>query len=541
MSITLGIHLGHDGGAAICADGEILVACQEERLSRVKYANGWWHAVRYCLEARNLRLADCDAIIFSNAGVRLAAGFDGGLSRWADNLPPTHVLDHHQSHAIGAYCFSPFSECLVFVGDSGGNEGMTESIFVMEEGRWERVGGSDPGRSRAKGLGTTYEAFTNFLGFRDQESGKTMALAAYGDPMAFQGMALFDLQSDGRLSSRLDRTHHWGVRAFSKRNDRCLGDAFPDSRSSAAADIAAYVQREFTFTLEAALTAAVGECGTSNIALSGGIALNCTTNQVLGRRFGRDRFYAFPVCSDAGLALGNALFGQWKIDGYLPKVHDQSLRYGRNYSEQEVQRALARHPDTVPPGDLRLGELTWRRSNNPARDAAACISSGAIVAWWQGRSETGPRALGARSLLASATRAALREQLNSKVKRREWFRPLAPSIADAFSEVILLENDKYPYMNMAPAVSERGRALIPAGVHIDGTARVQTVTEMGAPELHALLQELARKDEVPCVINTSFNIQEPIVETPGDAIATFLRSNIDVLFLGDYVCERHVP
>lgn len=538
MPLTMGIHIGHDGGAALCRDGEVLIACQEERLTRVKYANGWWHAVRYCLEAHNLRLSDCDAIIFSNAGARLPGGYDGGLSNWSDDLPPVHVVDHHLSHAIGAFCFSPFDETLVFVGDAGGNDGMTESAFIMDGSRWTKMGVSPPDRPRAGGLGTTYEAFTNFLGFRDQESGKTMALAAYGNAEAYRENPLFAVDTEGQVRSALDEAHHWGVAAFSAAHGGLLGTPFPESRSQRAADIAAYVQSEFTGATTEVIEALRRKAPEATLVLGGGIGLNCVTNQALSTHLGARNFYAFPVCSDAGLALGNAFYGHWVCEQRLPKPANTSLRFGRHYSDADLRCALARHPDTVPPGALRRGDLDWEKVPDPASSAADHLAAGAIVAWWQGRSELGPRALGGRSLLADPARPGIRDDLNSKVKEREWFRPLAPSILDRAQPKILRDAPNYPYMNMAPAISDHGRTLIPEASHVDGTARVQTVSKSLAPELHAVLEELERRGRTAAVINTSFNIQEPIVETPGDAIATFLRSAIDVLILDDFVCRR---
>jgi predicted NodU family carbamoyl transferase len=543
MSLTLGIHIGHDGGAALCRDGEVLIACQEERLTRVKYANGWWHSLRYCLEAHNLRLSDCDLIVFSNAGPRLPEGYDAGLGSWSENLPPVAVLDHHLSHAIGAFCFSPFDEAMVFVGDAGGNEGMTESAFTMDRARWSKIGGSPPGRPRAGGLGTTYEAFTNFLGFRDQESGKTMALAAYGDADALSKTSLFSVHSDGSVWSVLEDPHHWGVAAFSGAHASFLGTAFPDHRSQRAADIAAYIQAEFTRAMSEVVHALRLRERDPRLVLSGGIGLNCVTNQFLSSYLGGDNFYAFPVCSDAGLALGNSLYGQWCCEGKLPKPADASFRFGRRYSETALLNALARHPDTVPPGALRRGDLEWQQVSNPAAQAADYLQEGAVVAWWQGRSELGPRALGGRSLLADPARAGIRNSLNSKVKEREWFRPLAPTILDRRQSEFLTTSELYPYMNMAPRVSDRGEMLIPEATHVDGTARVQVATEALAPEIYSILAELDRRGKTAAVVNTSFNIQEPIVESPGDAIATFLRSQIDVLIIEDFVCLRrtHSP
>jgi carbamoyltransferase len=541
MTTTLGIHIGHDGGAAVCRDGEIIVACSEERLTRKKYANGWWLSVKYCLDATGNRLADFDAIIFSNSGDPLPFGFDGGLQAWTNE--PLHILtvDHHTSHAIGAFCFSPFEKALVYVGDAGGNFSSTESAFAFDLSGWEQVLRSNHRRNRAAGLGTTYEAFTNFLGFSDQESGKTMALAAYGDSRFLNDIALFEVNTSGEVSSYLENSHYWGVNQFSEKIGGVLGNPFPDSSCELAQNIAAFIQKSFEVALEEAVCKLLATHSTDHLVLSGGIGLNCVANQRLSRAIGSQNFYAFPVCSDSGLPIGNAFYGFWQVERQLPKPTNKSFRFGRPYDEEEITRALERHPDTVPPGTMRHGDISWSRSSNRNACALELIEDGKIIGWWQGRSETGPRALGGRSILGDPSFQGMTEILNSKVKRREWFRPLAPSILCDYVLNITEDGSSSAYMNMAPKVISNAHHLIPECIHVDGSARIQSVEKHLAPELYSLLTEKVRKNCFPAVLNTSFNVREPITETPGDAIATFLRSNLDALILEDYIVTRIFP
>lgn len=538
MTRTLGIHIGHDGGAAICDGLEIVVACNEERLTRRKYANGWWLAVKYCLDTAGLSLDDIDIIVFSNSGEPLEPGFDGELGRWTTKSPRVVNVDHHTSHAIGAYCFSPFASALVFVGDAGGNNETTESAFLFEPGRWEQVMTSPLGRRRAAGLGTTYEGFTNFLGFADQESGKTMALAAYGEPQSLAKINLFSVNAHGQITSQLRDTHYWGVGEFSRQNSGFLGSIFPDSTSDIAKNVAAYVQTEFELALLQSIKSIRVRHRADKLILSGGIGLNCVANQRLSDYFGTQNFYAFPACSDCGLAIGNALFGIWRLDNYLPRPTNRSFRFGRSYGQRDILRALNRHPDTVPPGGIRHGNVQWTHSANRYKDTYELISEGKTIAWFQGKSETGPRALGGRSIIGDPARLGIREKLNSQVKQREWFRPLAPSILEEVLPSLIGDSGSSPYMNMAPVVSESKRENIRECVHVDGSARIQSVQENCAPEFFRLLSEMAKNDSFPAVLNTSFNVQEPIVETPGDAIATFLRSKLDALIIEDFVVTR---
>jgi len=214
------------------------------------------------------------------------------------------------------------------------------------------------------------------------------------------------------------------------------------------------------------------------------------------------------------------------------------MLYGKEYTAEEIRDALLREPHTVPPGGLRHGDLRFERSTDVVTHAAQLISEGKIIGWWQHRSESGPRALGSRSLLASPNSPHMRDLINAKVKLRERFRPFGASVLQSDAGALVERSREYPYMIEAPRVTHEGLVRLSECVHVDGSSRLQTVPD-DAPYCFAnLLRQLAAIRGSSAVLNTSFNIGEPIVESPGDAIATFLRSGIDALVLDSYVCTR---
>ncbi|MEL6721753.1 MAG: carbamoyltransferase C-terminal domain-containing protein [Pseudomonadota bacterium] len=543
---VLGIHIGHDGGAALIKDGKLIVAISEERLSRKKHSNGWWLSVIYCLTSAKISFHDIELIVWSNCGPRLSKAHDGGIEMATGVKCRTVRCDHHLSHALGAIALSGKKKGLVFVTDGGGNEGIgqhevTESAFVFDNNQFHLAMQSDPHRDRCKGLGTAYDAFTGFLGFGAEESGKTMGLSAYGSSADYDHHPdLFNVSADGRIESLLEDTDYWGVMKLSKKYNLNFGDPFPDGTSATAANIAKYIQVQLERTTLRSIQALLAKHDVPNVLLSGGVALNCVSNNKLSQQLDGVNVFPCPPASDSGLPLGNAVYGYWKLTGEIIDISNSSMRFGRDYSEDEIQDALKELPDTLMPGSVVLGKLKYTKINNPAHYAADLIASDHIIAWWQGKSEYGPRALGGRSILANPRGEGVRQCINDKVKRREWFRPFGPAIREAEVTDYLDSGLYTSYMTAAPKVNESGVKALGECVHTDTTCRIQAVPESSDP--YALLLDKLKKDTgYGCVLNTSFNIQEPIVESPGDAIATFLRSKIDYLILGDYLCERIRP
>lgn len=536
MSYTVaGLAIGHDCGCALVRDGRPVVAISEERLDRHRHSGLWAASLTYCLQSAGIELRDVDLFVFSSGGPDLPVGFDGGLASLGVDRSRIVTVDHHLSHAFGAFCLSGFEDAAVLVLDAVGNSEDTESAYTASRHGVDRISGRDPARPRYKGVGSTYEAFTNFLGFNDEESGKTMALAAYGDPERFD-VPLFDF-ADGRVMGRLDQTHHWGVMEFARRGGLAFGEPFDAGRSQHSRDVAAYVQRETERALLELIGDLLGRTGARRLCLSGGVALNCVANERVRRAFPQVDLFVPPPASDTGQPLGNALYGHWYGSGEMPSVHTVSASFGREYGDRSIRRALARFPDTLTYGRLYRHQFAYSTESDPARAAAQLLADGAVIGWFQGGSELGPRALGHRSILADPRDAGMRTHVNSAVKHREWFRPFAPSILAEESHRYTGDDVSRPFMLESPVILESARADIAGAIHVDGTARVQCVM----PEqrrFHRLISEFAERTGVPALLNTSFNVREPIVETPGQALGTFLSSELDYLVMENFVVSK---
>ena len=277
---------------------------------------------------------------------------------------------------------------------------------------------------------------------------------------------------------------------------------FRTLRTDLAQEIAAYVQREFERALQDLLARLITKHVQQNVVLSGGIGLNCVANTKLRHSFPAVKdFFIFPACSDTGLAVGNALFADLTLTGQFPKPPDRSMLFGRFYCDDEIRHALERRPDTVPPGEIRLGELEYCRSEHPIADAAKLLADGKILGWWQGRSECGPRALGSRSILASPIFASTAERLNARIKKREWFRPFGPSMLPVVAASSFTEVRHFPYMIEAPTVTTAGRNALGVCVHVDGTARAQVVQGEAGNRFFQLLHEIDRNGLSGCLLN----------------------------------------
>lgn len=535
--VAIGLNTDHDGGCAIVRGTSVVVAIAEERLNRTRYSPGWHAALAYCLEAANVRLPDVDIVVFSCVGPRLDDAYTGGLERLG--LAPERIatVDHHLSHAYSAYCLSGFDDALVVVADGAGNDNETESYFLADTQAVHRIGGNDPARPHAGGIGPTYDAVTNFVGFHEWEAGKTMALAAYGDPHAI-GVPLFDMDGP-QVEGRLEATHERGLLDFAARCGIALGEPHQaDSRR--AMDLAAWVQAEAERALAHVVTEAVAATGARRVCLAGGVALNCVANTVVRRELGPQvEFFVPAPASDRGQALGNALYGIHYLTGAVPCPRLGRDAFGRTYTDDDILLALRRHPRSgLIERHPRRG-FTFSREADPATAAAQLITAGGLVAYFDGGSELGARALGQRSILADPRDPGIRDRLNQQVKHREWFRPFAPAVLDEHREDWFDGlGQPSPFMLFAVPVSGDRRDAVPAVTHVDGTARVQTVDAEAHPAFHKLIQRFADITGVPVVLNTSFNDREPIVETPAHAVATFASTDLDALVIGDYVAVK---
>jgi carbamoyltransferase len=542
---VLGINaIFHDPAAALVVDGEIVAAAEEERFSRRKHGkrpvpfSAWElpeRAALWCLQAAGLNPADLDAVAYSYDPALVKPGLAGLDERWeelrttyarrapaflANALPGldpalVHFVPHHTAHAASAGLAAPFRGCAVLVADGRG-EATSYLAGRYRDGDLEVHATQELPHS----LGLLYEELTDHLGFqRSSDEYKVMALAAYAqrDPGSALLSALRELVTvtgnGGFVVQRID----WSELA----RRRVPGEPFHPEHVELAAAVQTRLE-EVLLELARWLHRSTGE---RRLAMAGGVALNCVANTRLAAEGPFDEVWVQPAAGDAGTALGGALHLAHTFGEPITPMPGADL--GRGFTEQELA------------GWLERAQLRYHRPPDVAGAAAEALAHNAIVAWFQGRSEFGPRALGHRSLLAHPGYAGNLERLNT-VKGREQFRPLAPMVlTERASELFGRGPLPSRYMLFVHDVAPHWRERIPAVVHVDATARIQTVDRATEPLLGRLLDRFAELTGLPVVVNTSLNTAgRPMVDHPRDALECFGSAPVDVLVLGPFLLRR---
>ncbi|MDW5327857.1 carbamoyltransferase [Plantactinospora sp. KLBMP9567] len=540
-----------DGAAALVEDGRVVVAVAEERLSRSKHMGGADLAFRYCLDTVGLAPDDLDMLVISTCSEPAAEDGYGAAHFGVAAEKVRAMPSHHLSHAASAFFLSPFEGAAIAVLDNEGNllgepaarrwhSRFERNSYYLGQGHdLRRLSDADDGLDESEiGPGEVYRHFTYYLGWRSYVyAGKTMGLAAFGRPGAFGDVPLFTV-AGGKLRTKLPNGHDEPtstVRLFCASHGVDLG---PPRRPDEAltqrhADIARLVQDALEEALVAKLRALRQLTGSDNLCLAGGVALNCVANRRILDETGFRRIFVSSAPGDTGQSIGNAMWGWHVLAGQkrFPYGESAPAQLGRVYPASEILAAVRSLPSSFEVG----------RSENVAAEAAALVAAGYVIGWFQGGSELGPRALGGRSMVADPRRAAMPDYLNLVVKRRESFRPFAPSVLEHQASKFFDLPQNAPYMEFTAAVLPEVRPVVPAIVHIDGTARLQTVPA-GSGIYAALIEEFERITGVPMVLNTSFNLGgESIVETPADAVDCFARSLLDRLVIGDFIVRRQGP
>jgi carbamoyltransferase len=448
------------------------------------------------------------------------------------------------THAAAAFYPSPFERAAIAVIDGAGNrvssdeESQEMEVVSLGEGAGNQIELSleRAGRRRistcywryvtADSLGAFYNVVTEFLGFGAFGEGKTMGLAPYGDLSLLPAMGDFARTENGWfVFDPYSGITDWLLATIKK-----AGNAF-----RVRANLAAAAQSIFEEGIFAALEESHRRTGSSNLCYGGGCALNSVANGKIREKTSFERVFIYPATGDNGTAIGAALHSYYTRSGAPRSVPDETglagtAYTGRSYSNDRIRAAL----DTFPV-DFRAHERVWE-------EAAWLLSRNKVIGWFQGSSEIGPRALGNRSILASALEPGMRNYINMSVKNRETFRPLAPAVPIEDASRYFDIDQPSPFMLMVRPVRHEHRRLLHAVTHIDGSARVQTVDESGNPSFYRLLQAFGRETGHPVLLNTSFNRGgEPIVETPEDALEAFIDLPLDALVLGDYLVEKHTP
>ena len=556
--ISLGINYSemHDSAACIARDGHILFAVAEERLSRLKHdARFPSLSIEVCLAAAGIRADQLDFVCFGwppaieamkhdlkcMATGSLPLNYVDFVSTVRRNLNHTRkqngkkqflarfptkaqfrFVEHHLAHAISAYSFSGFDDAAVLVLDGRG-AWEASSLWHGRDGRLEHVWTIPWPNS----LGLFYAQFTQYLGFQPySDEWKVMGLAPYGEP----GVNLRDFiipdDNPYKVSTRLlldDKPAPLaGITARLGPQREAESEIDPKHKNLAFA-----VQDACEEAMMTLARAAVAKTGSRNICLAGGVALNSKANGKILSSGIVDRIFVQPAAGDDGVCLGAALAPYLDNGGKLPMHKMRHAYLGTENSDEEIEKALTTY------------KLRATRVADPAAAAAEMLANGKILGWVQGRMEFGPRALGARSILADPRDPEMNAKVNNAVKFREWWRPFAPSmLAEVAGEYIESATDS-PFMILTAQVKPEKRSVIPSVTHVDGSARPQTVERDVNPLYWRLIREFGNRTGVPVVMNTSFNLRgEPIVSTPTDAVRTFFSSGMDALVIGNFVVEK---
>lgn len=538
----------HDSAAVLIEDGKVVAAIEEERINRIKHTGKFpVNAIQQCLDIQGIQISDIDRFVFASTDVTVKFETVAHRSDYA-NFPhhdPREWLakrleyyfgvevdskkviyaDHHYCHAASSYFMSGFDRSLVMTIDGASLEGLSGMIIDAEGNAFrllDRI-------SNDNSLGSFYTQVIEFLGYTRHDEYKVMGLAPYGDPAKFRRLfkKAITLLPEGKFI--LNRS--WYFVLMDSITPRMKGDTFTQEHK----DVAAALQETLETVVMHVLTHYRNVTGHTKLCLAGGVAHNCTMNGKILSSGLFEEVFVQPSSHDAGNALGAALYVSQKLAPEKGTEKLSHLYLGADIQRNEGLNQLLNRWDSF---------VSFRQIDHVAETVAELIAGGAVIGWVQGRSEFGPRALGNRSILADPRPAENKKIINEMVKKREGYRPFAPSVLEEYvGEYYEVPETKAPlsFMNFVLMTREDKQPLLGAVTHVDGSARVQTVSRETNEKYWMLIDEFRKLTGVPILLNTSFNNNvEPIVDTEEDAIVSFLTTNIHHLVIGDYVIEKKV-
>ena len=579
--IILGLNAHHaDASACIVVDGKLVAAAEEERFRRVKHWAGLPSAaIKYCLDEAGVSLNEVDHIAVNrdpNARLLQRMKFIlakrpsvAAIRRRLENRskikdlrtelveafkldhldPKLHHVEHHRAHLASAFFVAPFQEAAVLSIDGFGD--FVSSMWGVARGNHIEVLGEI---GFPHSLGIFYTAMTQYLGFPHYgDEYKVMGLAPYGKPAFLDEMRDIVRVHDGRFELNLDYfTHHTvGLDMVWQGGSPVIGPVFSeklveklgpvrvasDPMEQRHKDLAASMQAMFEEAYFALANSLFEKTQIPNLCLAGGCGYNSVANGLVFDRSKYREQYIQAAAGDAGGAIGAAY---WVWNEELKQ--DRSFVMDHAYWGPEYSDAAIDHAVDLRKQDLETGEFVMRRVTDErelCRLSAEQVANGNVVGWFQGRMEWGPRALGNRSIVCDPRRADMKDILNHKIKRRESFRPFAPSIIrEAVGEWFETDYD-VPFMLQVYQIREAKRPQIPAVTHVNGSGRLQSVTESQNARYYHLIEAFRDLTGIPLVLNTSFNENEPVVNTPAEALDCFLRTKMDLLVMGDLMIQRH--
>ncbi|MGP8141761.1 MAG: carbamoyltransferase [Terriglobales bacterium] len=554
------ISQGYDSAAALVVDGKLIAAAAQERFSRKKHTGDFpIDAIQFCLREAGLSIEDVDEIAhgFDYSPYSQLYSLDPDSSRLYQKVFSKEALvrqvhccfpdfrdekiqpvGHHLAHAASAALTSGWDECLVVVNDAMG-EVQSLTVFQFRGGEFKKLREIPANDS----IGILYSLVTLHLGFDfNSDEYKIMGLAPYGDPTRFRAFfeKTVELRPDGSIRipilrlnrSREERENYLATRAHL--DEHLVARRAPDAEiTQEHQDVAAALQE----CLDRVVLHVCGHfgklTGMRRIALAGGVALNCTANGKLIDSGIFDEVYIQPAAGDDGTALGAALY-RASLSEDISNERMPVPLLGPAYPIPLIEKAIEKYAS-------RISVTPFDSLDRTCSEAARLIAEGRVIAWYRGRMEYGPRALGNRSILADPGHPAMRDRINAMVKMREAFRPFAPACSEeqAHRWFNVAPGTQMPYMITVVDVRPEHRAALPAITHVNGSARLQTVSEKDNPDFHRLLGAVGKTTGREMVLNTSFNVKgQPIVNTPEEAIETFLGTGIEFLFLENRLVAR---
>jgi carbamoyltransferase len=579
--IILGLNAFHgDSAAALVREGKLVAAAEEERFRRVKHWAGFpSKAIAYCLREAGLALSDVEHVAVNqdsranllrklaylvtqrpnlalmlnrlknrrarrNISGLMAASFSG------QRLPgQVHQIEHHLAHLSSAFHVSPFEEAVVVSVDGFGD--FSSAAWGVGNGKEVSIDGRV---YFPHSLGIFYQALTQYLGFPHYgDEYKVMGLAPYGKPAFMDAMRqIVRLKPDGayELDLAYFRHHKEQVTYQWMNGSPEFGDLFApaletllgprrapnDPLDDRHRDIARSAQAMYEEAFFHLIGVLQKRYGLTDLALAGGCAMNSVANGKVRRMTPFRRVYVQSAAGDAGGAIG-AAFALWhQVGGARSFVMDHAY-WGPQFSSGDIQALMAARQPEIDAAGCSVENVADEAEL--CRRAAVAIAEGKVVGWFQGRMEWGPRALGNRSIVCDPRRPDMKAILNAKIKRRESFRPFAPSVLEEAVTDWFEEDDDVPFMMQVFQIREDKRPLIPAVTHVDGSGRLQTVHQHSNPRYHRLIESYRDLTGIPMVLNTSFNENEPVVCEPKEALDCFLRTRMDVLIMGETILFRH--
>ena len=565
--IILGVNIGHDPSAAILVDGKIVAAADEERFTRVKHAPGKTpaHAVRFCLKAAGVEPEDIDFVAFPYSlenyrqhkwgfakrafAIRGSSAIKAILKEGAEynrlknllhaclrtnNIDPDErrirFVEHHLAHAASALHFSGFEKAAIMSMDGAGE--FTSTLFAE---------GNKDGIRKIKefiypvSLGFFYSTMTEYLGFRiNNGEYKVMGMAPYGDPGKVDFSHIVSYNKKGYKASddyvwvtrsrRHDKSKVFSKKMVSEWGPPREGDGLSEPYIHIAAGAQKTLEDVTIALMENYLEKPLKESG-GRLCFAGGCALNVSLNRKLINHPLVKELYVQPASHDSGTALGAAAYVARECGEEIePMKH---VYYGPSYSNDQIKELLDKY------------KIPYTHSNNITDIGSRILAEGKILAWFQGKMEYGPRALGNRSILANPSTPGVSDEINSRIKFRENWRPFCPSILPEYAKEILDKDHPAPHMTIAFKVNPTWKERIKEAVHVDDTLRPQVVDPETNPKFYKLMKEFHQKTDLPVLINTSLNRRgEPMVSSPQDAINMFYGSGLEYMILGDYLIKK---